>query len=280
MNKDFRVNVDFIGHPKTLRLIRRFDHEALSYILRLWSYTAKYFPDGVFRDQDEEDLEIALGWKGEPGELIEALCDRKTLFLEKDDDGYYMRSMIGSCTTAGPLTRMSARRTPERRRRPSGRRNNPLKMRKVCAAHAPRNAPSMRSAMRRAMRKAKKILRGAMPPLPLPLPLPLPYPIPLLIPNQHLRLRIAENCEVGRGGKPKVVSIQKGAPKKKPPDERMPLTEALGALLPGVLPPQAGPGERHQPGKTAEADRAVSEGEAFEGFRDRRRRGIRSRLTT
>jgi len=87
MGADFRVKTSFIDHPKTVRLIRRVGHEGVCCLIRLWSYARENRTDGVFLKMDDEDIELAAGWNGEPGRFIEAVMDEKINFLEKAPEG-------------------------------------------------------------------------------------------------------------------------------------------------------------------------------------------------
>lgn len=86
MNKDFRVLVGFMRHPKLLKLKRRVGDRGLEYLLRLWEFTAQYKPDGLLTGMTEEDVEIAVGWEGESGGLCAVLVELRLLDLT---DGVY-----------------------------------------------------------------------------------------------------------------------------------------------------------------------------------------------
>ena len=63
---DIRINVDFFQHPKTIKLERRLGLGGVTALLQLWMWAAKNRPDGELRDMDEEDIEIAAGWRSDP----------------------------------------------------------------------------------------------------------------------------------------------------------------------------------------------------------------------
>lgn len=88
----FRVDVSFVDHPKThaleaelAREVKKTDMVARGhadragwYLIRLWAYTMRFFPDGVVAragraDGAETALERACEWRGEPGVLYRAL---------------------------------------------------------------------------------------------------------------------------------------------------------------------------------------------------------------
>lgn len=73
MNKDIRIAVGFLDHPKTIKLRRSLGWEGFEALLRLWCWSAQYRPDGVLLDMTDEDIEIAAQWKGEQGMLVAML---------------------------------------------------------------------------------------------------------------------------------------------------------------------------------------------------------------
>jgi len=86
LNRDIRVTIGFLDHPKTVKLKRRLGFEGIEALLRLWMFAAQYRPGGVLHDMEAEDIEIAVRWAGCPGELLQALVDVR--FLDKDGDIY------------------------------------------------------------------------------------------------------------------------------------------------------------------------------------------------
>lgn len=75
MAEDFRVKVGFFGHPKTVKLRRRVGSVGVERFLWLWDFCAQYRHDGNLSGLDNEEIEIAAHWEGEPGELVQALTD-------------------------------------------------------------------------------------------------------------------------------------------------------------------------------------------------------------
>lgn len=73
MNKDFRVSVGFMAHPKTHKLRRKAGDIAVLNLLQLWSFVAMNRPDGNLSGLDVDDIEIAAGWAGEPGAFVDTL---------------------------------------------------------------------------------------------------------------------------------------------------------------------------------------------------------------
>ena len=74
---DFRINVGFFEHPKTLKLQRRLGDGAVLALLRLIRFctTTRGRSDGGLDGLDNDDIEIAAGWLGEPGILLSTLCE-------------------------------------------------------------------------------------------------------------------------------------------------------------------------------------------------------------
>ena len=73
--KDIRISVSFTDHPKTIKLIRKAGYEAVVCLIRLWLWAAQERPNGVFRNMDEEDIEIVAGWTGADGEFL-SICEQ------------------------------------------------------------------------------------------------------------------------------------------------------------------------------------------------------------
>lgn len=79
---DIRIQDTFFDNRKIVKLKRRHGAEALLCLIRLWMYTAKNAPKGILFDMDDDDIEIAAGWAGEPGALVRTLIE--LVLLEKD----------------------------------------------------------------------------------------------------------------------------------------------------------------------------------------------------
>lgn len=79
MASDIRLSVGFFAHPKSLKLERRLGPSAVVALIRLWCWTAQHRPSGVLEGLDAEDLELAVGWIGEPGTLIATLLELRFL---------------------------------------------------------------------------------------------------------------------------------------------------------------------------------------------------------
>lgn len=74
---DFRVQAGFFAHPKTIKLQRRCGGDGVLAFLRLWGFCASTpgRSHGDLSDMTVEDVEIAAGWGGELGALVQALVD-------------------------------------------------------------------------------------------------------------------------------------------------------------------------------------------------------------
>ena len=73
---DLRLALDFVDHPKAVKLRRRLGAEAVLSLLRLWAFAAQRHPDGLLAGVDDDDLEIAARWSDErAGELVPVLVE-------------------------------------------------------------------------------------------------------------------------------------------------------------------------------------------------------------
>lgn len=65
-------------HPKVIKLTRRLGigrAQALGHITGLWMWALHNQPDGCLEQYDDEDIEIAALWDGEPGALHKAMVE-------------------------------------------------------------------------------------------------------------------------------------------------------------------------------------------------------------
>ncbi|MEI2806910.1 MAG: hypothetical protein V9G18_13505 [Albidovulum sp.] len=99
MNADIRISVGFPDHPKTVKLDRRLGFQGVRSLLALWTWAAQNRPDGdlggangrstaVRRPLDEEDIEIAARWPGEPGLFVATLVALG--WLDRTERGYLL----------------------------------------------------------------------------------------------------------------------------------------------------------------------------------------------
>ena len=74
-------------HPKVLKLAKDLKippAHALGHLCSLWLWTLRMAPDGDLSSFERDDLEIAAGWLGEDGVLIDAMIKRR-LIVENGD---------------------------------------------------------------------------------------------------------------------------------------------------------------------------------------------------
>lgn len=77
MNTDYRVDVGFWRHRKTLRLIRTLGLEGPVALQKLWAHAAEFLPDGTLTGMDAIDIAEAAGWSGNPNHFLGTLLDHK-----------------------------------------------------------------------------------------------------------------------------------------------------------------------------------------------------------
>jgi hypothetical protein len=82
------VPIDFFERDKRMKkLVLRFGGRTAALPIRLWCLAAQESPrDGRLADHSAETLELALGWTGRSGELVQVLMEAG--FLEKMTEGY------------------------------------------------------------------------------------------------------------------------------------------------------------------------------------------------
>ena len=88
-NTDIRVQVTFPSHWKTRKLEKLAGHEGIKCLIYLWIFVAVNKPDGKLTDMNEEDIETAAYWNGDPGVFVDALCNCK--FLVGDVGNYEIK---------------------------------------------------------------------------------------------------------------------------------------------------------------------------------------------
>lgn len=187
MNKDFRVAVGFVDHPKTLKLYARFGGDGVFALLRLWDYAAKWRTDGVFHGDDRETLLIACGLRGSVEGFIENLVLLRFLDVLDPDGRRLEFGVVGE--VAWVLDALQGRvlavhdwedhnpyAAKARERSEQGRRNAERRYAKRTGggnADGTANGTANGSANGNAARTAA---RGAGGSAPLPFPLPAPSP--------------------------------------------------------------------------------------------------------
>lgn len=146
MNKDFRVSVTLPTHPKTLKLMRKLGDRAFYNLIRLWAFVSANKPNGVLSGYDEDDIEIASDWTGEPGLFVKNLLDPKIRFLEKTDDGFLIHDWQDHNEYAFHADERSDKAKKAARARwnkDSEKPKNTTSNAKLCTEHAASNATSI-----------------------------------------------------------------------------------------------------------------------------------------
>ena len=87
---DMRLDVDFVDHPKTKKLIRKAGFESFYCLIKLFSTASKIYPKGCLKGCDASDIEDIAGWTGDEGVFINALMDEKIGFIDIIDDEYHI----------------------------------------------------------------------------------------------------------------------------------------------------------------------------------------------
>ena len=79
MSGDFRVALDFLDHPKTVRLKAAVGAEGIFCLMRLWAFAGNYRPRGILTGMNPDDIALAAKWPGDPDEFVCALVTSKVL---------------------------------------------------------------------------------------------------------------------------------------------------------------------------------------------------------
>ncbi len=81
------LDLSFLEHRKTKRLVARLGEGAEIYVIRLWVHCGKFHPkDGYLKGYAACDIESEVLWRGEQGRCVEALTDAG--FLKALKRGY------------------------------------------------------------------------------------------------------------------------------------------------------------------------------------------------
>jgi len=86
MNTDIRIACDNPDHPKIEKLYRLLGEPAYRCLIRFWCFIAINHPTGKMNGMDPLDVDIAAGWKGDPGTFLQALLEVR---LVDEIDGQY-----------------------------------------------------------------------------------------------------------------------------------------------------------------------------------------------
>ena len=81
------IDMDFLEHPQTLRLVGLLGRGAEVLPIRLWSYCGKFHAEkGLLTGHTEQEIEALLRWWGKPGEAVPAMV--KAEYLVKEGEWY------------------------------------------------------------------------------------------------------------------------------------------------------------------------------------------------
>lgn len=159
---DIRIAASFFHNPKTILLRRRMGPDAILSLQQLWCYCRVNKPKGDLSGMSDDAIEVAAGWHGDAGKLIEQLTSPDTRFL----DGTTGKYKVHNWSKRNPWAFGAPERSVKSRiaaLEKHGRHADAEALRAACAPHA------------RRMRVAKR----SHAPSPSPSPLPIPSPIPV-----------------------------------------------------------------------------------------------------
>ena len=92
MNSDIRVAVNFLDHPKFIKLERRLGWPGIKSLMRLWCWSAQYRPDGVLENMTCEDIEIAAQWNNDSLTFVETLVELR--LIDKNNDTFSIHGWL------------------------------------------------------------------------------------------------------------------------------------------------------------------------------------------
>lgn len=173
MNKDFRVSVGFFENIKTIKLQKKLGSDGVICLLKLWRYAAVHKPDGILTDMDEEDIEIVVGWTGEPGVFVDVITQEKSLFLIKNNGTFEIHDWIEHNGYAAH----AKDRSEAARKAVEARWNK--------ARESEKSTESIRSVSTESIRSVYEENTGRTPTTNSPSPSPTPTPIPNPNPNPN-----------------------------------------------------------------------------------------------
>ena len=191
---DMRIDVDFVDHIKTKRLIRKLGFEGFYSLVSLFSIAAKMYSKGYLTGCTEADIEEFAKWDGEPGLFIETIMDLSMLFLEKDGETYHIhdwqehQGWVFRSKERSEQCREAAYELHKQKKALQKKRVNSKCKNDITERNAERNAE--RSAERSAERNAPS-------PSPSPIPIPIPIPTPIPTPEYDRDADSVEDCMSG-----------------------------------------------------------------------------------
>lgn len=158
MSTDIRVQISFSRHVKRRKLQSRLKADGVLALLDLWLYAGENHPDGTLEGMTDEDIALAVNWKGKPETLTKTLVDIG--FMENVEGVYILHDWEDH----NPFVVHA----PERKERAKLAAKARWSMREACGKHT----DSMQDAM------LNQENRNAPSPSPTPIPIPIPKPNP------------------------------------------------------------------------------------------------------
>jgi hypothetical protein len=140
MRADIRVDADFIGNPKTQRLIRELGPNAIISLLALWGYAARNRPKGILRGLSPGDIAMVARWEGDPKAFVDGLV--RLRWLEKRGKVYSIHDWeIHQPYAYFAEERSQAARKAAETRWKKQRGDDAGRMRDECGSYAPDPTP-------------------------------------------------------------------------------------------------------------------------------------------
>lgn len=89
------IDLDYLHHPKIVRLIGRLGKVAEVLPIKLWIYCGKFHAeDGRLEGYLPREIEAQIEWKGKPGECVEAMVSVGLLDLLPGGVGYQVHDWL------------------------------------------------------------------------------------------------------------------------------------------------------------------------------------------
>lgn len=145
MNVDARISVSLPSHPKTKKLIRRGGQGAAWNLVCLFLWVSQNKPSGELDGMSAEDIEIAAGWEGDEGRLVQLLLEVR--FLDGEEGSFSVHDWAEHNPWASGAERRSEKSRVAARKRwgiaeekPPAPIENAPSMPPACHPHASSNA--------------------------------------------------------------------------------------------------------------------------------------------
>lgn len=90
---DLNLDLNYLDHPKTMRLVSMLGADAELLPIRLWIFVAKYHAEnGALSGYSEAEIEARIKWRGKAGQALEALVACR--FLDRTEDGFAVHDWL------------------------------------------------------------------------------------------------------------------------------------------------------------------------------------------